>query len=43
MNTVSIDKYFEKFDCKGASTPIVFKALKNSIFMGRNNWQLTVA
>lgn len=43
VNTVSMDKYFKKFDCKGASTPIVFKALKNSIFMGRNNWQLVVA
>ena len=39
MNTVSVDKYFMKFDCKGASMLTVFKALNHSTFIGRNNGQ----
>lgn len=39
MSTVNMDKYFKKFDYEGASTLTVFKALKHSTFIGRNNGQ----
>ena len=43
VTTMSMSKYFKKFDYKGASTSIVFKALNDPVTMGRDNWQFVVA